>query len=145
MFGAISEFLDSAPNSSEQKRLILALKFLKEKPETLKEIADSCHAYFDNALAKFAGNFDEKGHELLALKKDLLAQISSKLGSLEIWDHDSIKVALMDFAKNNEIKIKDFGPALRLALTFSGSSAGGIFDVVEVLGKDEVLKRIDSI
>ena len=145
LFGKISEFLDSAPNSSEQKRLILALKFLKEKPETLKEIANSCSPYFDDALAKFAGNFDEKGRELLTLKKDLLLKISAALASINGWNHDSIKEALMDFAKNNEIKIKDFGPALRLALTFSGSSAGGIFDVIEVLGKDEVLKRIGKI
>jgi hypothetical protein len=34
---------------------------------------------------------------------------------------------------------------LRIILTFSASSAGGIFDVVEILGKNEVNKRIAQI
>lgn len=140
----ITQFLDAAPNTGEKERLVFALKFLKAKPATLKEIADSCSCYFDNSLAKFAGNFDDSQRELLTSKQDLLAKISSELSSMEIWNHDSIKTSLMDFAKNNEIKIKDFGPALRLALTFSGSSAGGIFDVVEALGRGEVIKRIST-
>jgi len=37
--------------------------------------------------------------------------------------------------------MKDFGPVLRVILTFSASSAGGVFDIIEILGKEEVLKR----
>ncbi len=38
--------------------------------------------------------------------------------------------------------MKDFGPVLRLVLTFSGSSAGGIFEIIHILGKDEVKKDL---
>ncbi len=138
LLSEISYFLDQKPNKNEQKRLILALNFLKEKPVTLKEIAESCAPYFD----AFSLSFDAAQKELLASKKDLLTQIAATLQNLKSWKHDSIKSALMDFATNNNIKIKDFGPALRLALTFSSSSPGGIFDVVEALGQDEVLKRL---
>lgn len=134
----ISYFLDQKPNQNERERLILALNFLKEKPATLKEIAESCAPYFDD----FSLEFSDEQRQLLATKSDLLKQISQILANLESWGKDSIKESLMDFAKDQGIKIKDFGPALRLALTFSNSSAGGIFDVVEALGKDETLKRI---
>ena len=48
-------------------------------------------------------------------------------------------------ALDNNIKIKDFGPALRLAITYSGASAGGIFDVVAARGQDQVLTRIGKV
>ena len=50
----------------------------------------------------------------------------------------------MGYAKEKSIKMKDFGPALRIILTFSKASAGGIFDVVEILGQDEVLARMKN-
>ena len=135
----VSYFLTQKPSETEKQRLLKALEFLKEKPTTLKEIADSCAPYFDG----FNADFDIQQQELLASKKDLLAKIYDALSKIDDWNHDSVKTTLMDFAKNNEIKIKDFGPALRLALTFSSSSGGGIFTVVESLGKDEVLKRLN--
>ncbi len=138
LLAEISHFLTQKPNQEEEKRLILALEYLKEKPATLIEIARSCDCYFDDAGA----NFDEKQQELLATKKDLLTQISDNLSNLEQWNLEEVKNSLMAFAKDNNIKIKDFGPALRLALTYSNASAGGIFDVVAALGKDQVLARI---
>ena len=61
---------------------------------------------------------------------------------MQNWNHDGIKNSLNDFAVANNLKIKDFAPLLRIILTFSASSAGGIFDVVEILGKAEVLRRM---
>ena len=140
LLAEISHFLIKKPNQEEEKRLISALEYLKEKPATLIDIAQSCGCYFDDAEA----NFDEKQQELLTAKKDLLAQISENLSSLEQWNLDEVKNSLMTFAKDNNIKIKDFGPALRLALTYSSASAGGIFDVVAALGKDQVIDRIEK-
>ena len=42
-------------------------------------------------------------------------------------------------------KIKDFGPILRIALTGSSSSAGGVFEVCEIIGKSEAQKRINNL
>ena len=46
--------------------------------------------------------------------------------------------------QKNSLKIKDFGPILRLVLTFSTATSGGIFDVVAALGKVEAVRRIDD-
>ena len=61
---------------------------------------------------------------------------------LNDWSHDGIKNSLNEFAAAKSLKIKDFGPLLRIVLTFSQASAGGIFDVVEILGKEEVVRRV---
>ena len=63
---------------------------------------------------------------------------------LQNCNHDEIKNALNNFAAEQNLKIKDFGPILRLVLTFSPSSGGGIFDVIDVLGQDESIKRIKN-
>ena len=49
---------------------------------------------------------------------------------------------LMIFVKIIISKIKDFGPILRILLTFSSKSSGSIFEVIFNLGKIEVLNRI---
>lgn len=138
LFDLIIGFLPKKPSNDEKLRIIKALKFLKEKPNTLKEIADSAKAYFDD----FCQEIDENSAKILKEKQNLLLKLKEILQNLSIWNHDSIKEALNDYATKNNIKIKDFGPALRISLTFSPSSAGGIFDVVEFLGKKEVLRRL---
>ncbi len=145
LFELVAPFLleiKSTQNFSDQERerITKALKFLKEKPSNLKEIAASCEVYFDSAK----NNFDENSRQVLQEKHQLLTEICDLLVKLDIWNHDSIKIALSSYAEKNALKIKDFGPLLRLALTFSPSSGGGIFDVIEVLGKTEVEKRIKT-
>ncbi len=152
-FGNKAKLISEAPHGqeisqSERERIIKALSFLKEKPATLNEIANSCETYFDNYLEKFLENkdkyFDTQHLELISSKYDLLMQIKKTLGEVKDWNYNLIKECLMNFAKENNIKIKDFGPALRLVLTFSSSSAGGIFNVVDALGQKEAITRIEE-
>ncbi len=132
-------------SENEKQKIIKALKFSKEKPDNLKEIAKSCEIYFDNALEKFENNFNEKQQELIKSKYDLLMQIQGILNEIQDWNFDEIKNSLTKFADENNLKIKDFGPVLRLVLTFFESSSGGIFEIIEVLEKEEVVKRIANI
>ncbi|MDB2550809.1 hypothetical protein N9X24_02985, partial [Rickettsiales bacterium] len=68
--------------------------------------------------------------------------IKNILQKIENWTLEEIKSQLNNFCQENNLKIKDFGPAMRIILTFSSKSAGGIFDVIYILGKEEVLNRI---
>ena len=56
-----------------------------------------------------------------------------------------IKEYFNKFCQEYGLKIKDFGPILRIALTGSSSSAGGVFEVCEIIGKSEVQKRINNL
>lgn len=149
LFELIKEFLvqfkDSSIDNNEKQKIIKALKFLKDKPDNLKEIANSCAIYFDNALEKFENNFNEKQQELIKSKYDLLMQIKGILNEIQDWNFDEIKNSLTKFTDENNLKIKDFGPVLRLVLTFFESSSGGIFDIIAILEKNEVIKRISNI
>lgn len=130
-----------SPNSVEKERLIRALKFVKDRAELLTDFDANLEVY----LNEFVGNFDANSAQIIADKKTLLSDLHHLLQSLNDWSHDGVKDCLNNFAASKNLKIKDFGPALRVALTYSSASAGGIFDVVEILGKDEVLKRIGRV
>jgi glutamyl/glutaminyl-tRNA synthetase len=102
-------------------------------------LAKICEIYQEN----FREKINEIDQKIIDEKKLLLQNIKDSLIQIQDWNHDSIKNNLDDFCKINNLKIKDFGPVLRIALTFSSASAGGIFDVVELLGKNETISRIN--
>lgn len=139
LFNLVEGILEKKPSQNEKIRILKALKFVKERAEVLNDLAQSIDVYFDGLKA----DFDENSKKLIAEKKSLLIDLGKVFADLNDWSHDGIKNSLNEFAVAKALKIKDFGPLLRIVLTFSSSSAGGIFDVVEILGKEEVLSRIE--
>lgn len=119
-------------------RFLRAAKFVKERSELLTDLAKNLEVYRDN----FSAEFSEEDKKLITEKKSLILDLQKVFAELNDWTHDVIKNVLNDFATARALKIKDFGPLLRIILTFSAASAGGIFDVVEILGKVEVERRI---
>jgi glutamyl-tRNA synthetase len=122
-------------------KIIHALKFIKERAVKINDLVEASQIYVDG----FTKNLEEKDLEIIKSKSDLLSELKEVLSQIENWNHDGIKEALNNFALAKNLKIKDFGPALRIALTFSSASAGGVFDVVEILGKEEISKRINFV
>ncbi len=139
----VLEFFEKKISINEKNRIVRAITFVKERSDLISDLAKNLEIYFDN----FRGNFDDKDKkinysEMILEKKSLIFDLQKVFTDLEDWSHDGIKNSLNNFATEKGIKIKDFGPLLRLILTFSLASAGGIFDVIEVLGKDEVVARV---
>lgn len=128
-------------NQNEKERVIKALKFLKERAVKLTDLISTSETYLDG----FTKHPDEKDLELIKNNKEIIAELKDVISEISNWNHDGIKDAINNFATAKNLKIKDFGPSLRVALTFSSVSPGGVFDVVETLGKDESLKRINFI
>lgn len=136
-----SEFFVKKPNEAEKSRVLQAIHFVKERCDNLENLAKNLEIYFDN----FSQKLEENDQNLLNEKAEIIKKIIKVLEGVDDWSLEKIKETLNNFANENNLKIKDFGPALRIALTFSGKSAGGIFDVVFILGKKEVLKRIQDL
>lgn len=136
----LENFFTRDPSLDEKNRMARALRFVKERADILNDLARNLEVYFGGASAEF----DENSQKLITEKKPLITDLLNVFTGLQDWSHDGIKNALNDFAAAKGLKIKDFGPVLRIVLTFSAASAGGIFDVVEILGKDEVLARMKA-
>ena len=137
----VEEFFSKKPSASEEFKIARALKFVKERASVLNELAANLEIYFDN----FCGEFDFESKKIITEKKLLISDLKKVFANLNDWNHDGIKNSLNEFATQKNLKIKDFGPLLRIILTFSQASAGGIFDVIEILGKSEVERRVDYV
>lgn len=142
LFILLENFFEKSPKNiseNEKNRILKAIKFVKERADVLDELAKNLAVYFDG----FSADFDEASKQIILDKKSLISDLKILFSNLNEWNHDGIKNAFNNFATQKGLKIKDFGPVLRIILTYSAASAGGIFDVVEILGKSEVERRID--
>lgn len=136
----IIDFIEKPIKPNEFERFLKALNFLKDKFNQVNLIAEALAIYFDD----YYKEFDLEQKTILADKKNLIANFIILFSNISDWSHQSLKENLDNFAKENSLKIKDFAPILRLALTFSSSSSGGIFEIIEILQQDQVIKRLKN-
>jgi glutamyl-tRNA synthetase len=139
LFDLMQEWFDCEISESSKNRIILAAEFLKDRARVMCDLLAASKVYIDG----FQAELSESDQAVVIEKKSLIIDLQKTLSDLQDYSHDGIKDAFKQFAEEKSLKIKHFGPLLRIILTFSSSSAGGIFDVVETLGKDEVLRRIE--
>ncbi len=71
----------------------------------------------------------------------LLTELAAKFEALPKFTHDSVHNAFNAFLEENALKIGAMLPLFRLAVTGLGQGPG-MFDVAEILGKDETLSRV---
>lgn len=114
------------------------VKTLQERSHTLLEMADGAVFYYKGdfeydpeAAAKF-------------LKPDVAPRyeaLLAKFDSLQEFTHDAIEAAFKDLCADQGIKMGQIGPPVRVALC-GGTTSPSIYEVIEVLGRDETKKRI---
>lgn len=137
-----ADFFFKEISKIEKIRIKQAINFVKERADLLNKLAQDLEIYFDNYKAKLS----ESDAQIVNLKKDLAKELLNLFESIneEDWNLEVLKVKINDFANSKSIKIKDFGPLLRILLTYTKSSPGGVFDIVAILGKKEVLRRFSE-
>lgn len=116
-----------------------ALATYRERAQTLAQCADGFSVYLkpldaiDPALAqKF----------LTREKAGWLRDLRGALASTEPFVRDEIAKTMPAFAEAKGLAMKDIGQPTRVALT-GRTATPGLDDVMEVLGKDETLARLD--
>ncbi len=115
-----------------------------ERLTTLQDIVPQTRYFFTDefeydpkAVKKWWGNSEEKRQKTT----EILTNISQILEDMPVYDIETIEAAIWKYTDENNIKRVAAMQALRIALT--GASFGpSLFDIVVLLGKDEVLKRI---
>ncbi|MDE0317805.1 MAG: glutamate--tRNA ligase [Candidatus Poribacteria bacterium] len=93
--------------------------------------------YESKAVKKWWGGSDEKKQKTC----EILTNLQQILEEIPAFDIETIESVIWKYTDENDIKRVAAMQALRIALT--GTSFGpSLFDIVVLLGKDEVLKRI---
>jgi len=73
----------------------------------------------------------------------LLAEARAALAALEPFDSEKIEAALRDIAERKGLKPRQAFQPIRAAVTGSNISPG-LFESIELLGREETLARLDA-
>ena len=128
-------------NDKTKAQLLAAMPGLKERAKTLIELADGAAFLF----AQRPLPLDEKAATLLNdAAKAILKGAHAALSTVDSgWNAASAEAAIREFATRENVKLGAVAQPLRAALT-GKSTSPGVFDVLEVLGRDESLGRISD-
>ena len=126
--------------STLTERLQHALGTLKERGQTLPQLAESCRFLWDSN----ADNLSKKARK--ALREDGIKRLSDlrqALDQSDSWTIEALQSVLDSFCAAHTLSMGQVGPPLRAALT-GGLPAPDLAPVMHWLGHDEVLVRIDK-
>ena len=121
--------------------LLTAMPALKERAKTLIELLDSSRFLWANRPLVIE---DKAKAVLTAEAKALLTALAVKFKALADWKAASAEAAVRELAEESGVKLGALAQPLRAALTGRATSPG-IFEVLELLGKDESLARIKDV
>jgi glutamyl-tRNA synthetase len=113
---------------------------LTEKAKTLLDVIEGMRFLFESRPIEID---DKKRGMLEKGGLEVLKQLAPKLEAIENWEHDAIDATVREFAEQNELGLGKIAPPLRITTT-GGRSAIGVFEILETLGKTEVLARIQD-
>jgi len=125
------------PDREWMKKLV---KILTERSHTLVEMKTGAIPFIVEELA-----MDEKARakHLTPDAAPLLAELAEKLKTVEPFTHAEIEKAFNDIVAAKGVKLGKLAQPVRVALT-GGTVSPGIHDVLEVMGKDKTIKRIEA-
>ncbi len=113
---------------------------LKKRASNLNDLANGCLFYLRSRPIPM----DEGAIKLLAsATPGLLDRARERFAAQADWSAAALEQAARDMAEQAGLKLGQVAQPLRAAVTGSAQSPG-LFEVLEVLGKDEVLGRIDD-
>jgi len=125
-----------------RKRLLAGMDGLKPRAKSLVELARNAAFYISRPQHPLA---NAKAQKMLADDAPaVLAQVSGLLGGIAEWRTEPLENAIRGYAEAHALGLGKIAQPLRAALSGSNASPG-IFEVMEVLGKEETIARIRAV
>ena len=121
-------------------RLEAIIDTLKERSETLKDMAEGALFYFVDEFT-----YDEKaaGKFLKPEKVDILASLAARLEKISDLNTEIVESIFINIMAEHDLKLGKVAQPVRVALT-GGTVSPGIFETVAALGKEKTLKRLQK-
>ncbi len=122
----------------DEAKLVHAIRASQEKEKTLADMANLVEFAFVENISP-----DEASLKILSedASKQKISVLKTHLEKLESFTHDSIKQAFTEALTELNIKMKELAQPTRAALC-GKSISPGIYDVIELLGKQSTLERL---
>ena len=131
-------YKEKMPNEKGEK-IKSSLVFLKNKAKTLEDIYNNSKYIIQDKIT-----INQDDLKLLNDKaKRIISEFSKNISKIEKLNKETLEPIINALIKSNETNFKGVGQPLRIVLT--GSKFGpGIYDIINSLGKNEVLKRLGN-
>ncbi len=126
----------------QRERLLKAMPGLKPRAKTIVELADKARFYIAPRPIPLAADAAKALTPEARKRLHALGTALTPLGEKE-WTAPVLEAELRRFAEGGGLKLGAIAQPLRAALTGSLASPG-IFEVMEVLGREESLARIED-
>jgi len=140
----LPRFMDSLAGrlaEDGKSRLILGMGGLKERAKTLVELAGNAEIY----ARERPFELDEKASNLVEGEgRDHLQNLRSQLADLEGWSAEGLQESIREYADGAGIKLGKAAQPLRAALS-GRTISPSLFEVMEILGREETLGRLDDV
>lgn len=142
LVGLVTPFIEAKLNrqldTHELERLGKGMDGLKQRAKTLIELADNALFYFQSRPLLL----NEKAQQILddAARK-LIADLLPVLEAHSHWEAESLHQVVAAWAEGPGLKLGKVAQPLRAALAGSNISPS-VFDMMEVMGKEESLARL---
>ncbi len=114
------------------------VRTLNARSKTLKDMADDAGFYFTDSIS-----YDEKAAKKFFKPASLepLVFLAEQLEALDEFNETDLENAFKAVMEKTGLKLGKIAQPVRLALT-GRTASPGIFEIIEIIGKDRVLSRI---
>jgi len=121
-------------------KLIKIVENLRERVKTLSDIVNSADYFFTDEI-----KYDDKAKNRFLTSESLpiFEKLIQKLSKPDEFTVEGLQVIFQEIIDESGLKLVNIAQPTRVALT-GGTVSPGIFEVMEILGKDTVTKRINN-
>ena len=134
--------LDEKKLNTEKKTAIKKIiPEIVKRNKTLNEIKDHLNFILQNVPISISG---EASNQITEKSKKTLKKLLIEFKKLDKWDINEIEKIVKKFSEEENLKFKEIGLPLRAVLV-GFLSPIGIYNIIDCLGKNEVIERIEDI
>jgi glutamyl-tRNA synthetase len=126
--------------SDDAAWLVHGVRCFRERSKTLKEMAEKIQPYAENGVKLDAAAASK---HLTAEGKAMLSQARTFLASASTWEAATLDPVVEVLAQQTGAKKGAIAQPIRVAVT-GGTVSPGIGDTLQLLGREEALRRIDA-
>ncbi|MBN1958870.1 MAG: glutamate--tRNA ligase [Desulfuromonadales bacterium] len=124
---------------SQGPDIVAVVKSLQERAATLVEMAEGAAFYYVDQV-----DYDDKARAkfLSTEQQNLFEKIRSALNECSDFSEESLEQAFAEVMNQTQLKFGKIAQPLRVALT-GGTASPSIYEVLQVIGRDRAVARID--
>ncbi len=133
--------VENGYNVEENKYLDMVIKTLRNRTKTLRDMADSANFYYEDIRPPYDKEVSDKFLRPNMCKP--LSLLLSQFRTLDSFEQENQEAVFKWVIDKTGTSFGKIAQTVRVALT-GRSVSPGIFEIVEVLGRDMVLRRLES-